>query len=72
MSTDQKLGMLRQVNAETDAYKQRMRDLISAAQDDAEISDLAERLVGSGFQIDKNQPFVFEGAHFCQVLTASR
>lgn len=72
MSTDQKLAMLRQVNAETDAYRQRMRDLISAAQDDAEISDLASRLVGSGFRIDKNQPFVFEGAHFCQVLTASR
>ncbi|MCE2462274.1 MAG: hypothetical protein J4F38_16065 [Pseudomonadales bacterium] len=64
--------MLRQVNAETDSYRQRMRDLISAAQDDAEITDLADRLVAAGFRIDRNQPFVFEGAHFCQVLTARR
>ena len=72
MSVEQKLAMLRQVNAETDSYRQRMRDLISAAQDDAAITDLANRLGASGFRIDKNQPFVFEGAHFCQVLTASR
>ena len=72
MSVEQKLAMLRQVNAETDSYRQRMRDLISAAQDDAEITDLADRLVAAGFRIDRNQPFVFEGAHFCQVLTARR
>ena len=72
MSVEKKLAMLRQVNAETDGYRQRMRDLISAAQDDAEITDLADRLVASGFRINKNQPFVFEGAHFCHVLDASR
>lgn len=72
MSVDEKLAMLRQVSAETDAYRQRMRDLISAAQDDAAINDLVARLAASGFRIDKNQPFVLEGAHFCQVMAASR
>ena len=71
-SVDEKLAMLRHVTAETDAYKQRMRDLISAACNDAEIGDLADRLGRQGFRVDRNQPFVFEGAHFCHVLTARR
>lgn len=71
-SVDEKLAMLRLVTAETDAYKQRMRDLISAARDDRQIADLADRLGRQGFRADRNQPFVFEGAHFCHVLTARR
>jgi len=71
-TVDQKLALLRDVTAETDAYRQRMRDLISAALDDVRIAALAELLTGHGFRIDKNQPFVFEGAHFCHLLTATR
>ena len=71
-SVDQKLGLLRQVSNETEAYQQRMRDLISAALGEAEIANLASRLRAAGFEIRENRPFVFEGAHFCHLLVAAR
>ena len=64
--------MLRQVAAETEAYKQRMRDLTSAALDDAAIVHLAGQFEDAGFKIDDDRPFVFEGTHFCHVLSATR
>ena len=67
-----KLAMLRDVAMESDAYKQRMRDLISAAMDDAAIAELTGRFEKAGFKIETNRPFVFEGAHFCHALTAFR
>ena len=60
-SVDDKLGLLRQVSNETEAYQQRMRDLISAALGDAEIANLASRFGDAGFEIRENRPFVFEG-----------
>ena len=68
----QKLAILDHVAAETAAYGERMRDMISAAMDDAELDALAERLAHRGFHIAENQPFVFEGNHFCHALTAKR
>ena len=72
MSLADRLAMLRQVAAETEAYKQRMRDLNSAALDDAAIVHLVGQIQGAGFKIDDDRPFVFEGAHFCHVLSATR
>ncbi|MDE0193533.1 MAG: methyltransferase domain-containing protein [Gammaproteobacteria bacterium] len=72
MSLADRLAMLRQVAAETEAYKQRMRDLTSAALDDAAIVHLAQQIQGAGFRIDDDRPFVFEGTHFCHVLSATR
>ena len=72
MSLAERLAMLRQVAAETEAYKQRMRDLTSAALDDAAIVHLVGQIQGAGFEIDDNRPFVFEGTHFCHVVSATR
>ena len=72
MSLAERLALLRRVALETEAYKQRMRDLTSAALDDAAISHLVEQIQGAGFAIDDDRPFVFEGTHFCHILSASR
>ena len=72
MALEQKLAVLRDVAAETTAYGERMRDMISSALDDTEVGALAERLERRGFRIVENQPFVFEGSHFCHALTARR
>ena len=72
MSLAERLAMLRQVAAETEAYKQRMRDLTSAALDDAAIVHLVGQIQHAGFKIDNDRPFVFEGTHFCHILSASR
>ena len=72
MNVEQKLAALRDVAAETTAYRQRMRDMISSALDDDQLKTLAERLQRCGFRISENQPFVFEGTHFCHALTATR
>ena len=68
----QKLAVLDNVAAETAAYAERMRDMVSAAMDDAEIHWLADRFAHHGFEIAENQPFVFEGNHFCHTLTVRR
>lgn len=72
MGTEQKLAALRHVAEETTAYRQRMRDMISSALGDKEIEVLAGLLTRCGFRIAHNQPFVFEGTHFCHALTATR
>lgn len=72
MSLAERLAMLRQVAAETEAYKQRMRDLTSAALDDAALAHLVGQIRDAGFEIDVDRPFVFEGTHFCHVLSAAR
>ena len=72
MTVEQKLAVLRDVAAETIAYGQRMRDMIASALDDTEINALAERLERRGFRVAENQPFVFEGSHFCHALAARR
>ncbi len=72
MSLARKFAMLRDVTAETEAYRQRLRDLISAALDDPALSNLAERLTAAGFGIEDDRPFVFEGPHFCHLLSAVR
>ena len=72
MSLAERLAMLRQVAAETEAYKQRMRDLTSAALDDTAIGHLVGQIQHAGFKIDNDRPFVFEGTHFCHILSASR
>ncbi|WP_428101365.1 class I SAM-dependent methyltransferase [Candidatus Rariloculus sp.] len=72
LSVDRKLKMLQDAAAETEAYRQRMQDLVSCALDDAQIDALVSKLADAGFSIEQSQPFVFEGAHFCQALLASR
>lgn len=72
MTTEQKLAALRHIAAETTAYRQRMRDMVSSALNDDAIEALASRLQRCGFRIVENQPFVFEGTHFCHALTATR
>lgn len=72
LSLDGKLKMLEDAAAETEAYRQRMQDLVSCALDDAEIDALVGKLADAGFSIEQSQPFVFEGAHFCHALVASR
>ena len=72
MSLAERHVLLRQVALETEAYKQRMRDLTSAALDDADIARLVECIESAGFKIDDNRPFVFEGTHFCHVLSGTR
>ncbi len=72
LSLDRKSGMLRDAAAETEAYRQRMCDLVSCALGDAQIDALATRLADAGFTIEQSQPFVFEGVHFCHALLASR
>lgn len=72
MPLAQRLAILRQVAAETEAYKRRMRDLTSAALDDPALASLAKRLNAAGFEIQDNRPFVFEGTHFCHVLSGVR
>lgn len=69
---EKKLAKLHDVSAETVAYRQRMRDLISAALEDAHIASLTRRFEKAGFEIETDRPFVFEGAHFCHALTATR
>ena len=72
LSVDRKQKMLQDAAAETDAYRQRMRDLVSCALGDAEIDSLVSRLSDAGFSIEQSQPFEFEGVHFCHALVASR
>ena len=72
MSLAQRLGILRQVATETEAYRRRMRDLTSAALDDAALVHLVAQIQRAGFEIDDDHPFVFEGTHFCHVLSATR
>ena len=72
LSVDGKLKMLRDAAAETEAYRKRMLDLVSSALDDAEIDALVSKLADAGFSIEQSHPFVFEGAHFCHALLASR
>ena len=72
LSVDRKSGMLRDAAAETEAYRQRMSDLVSCALDDAQIGVLACRLADAGFTVEQSQPFEFEGVHFCHELLASR
>ena len=50
MSLAERRAMLRHVAAESAAYKERMRDLISAALDDAAIERLAGQLRSAGFR----------------------
>ena len=72
MSLVDRLALLRQVAAETEAYKQRMRDLTSAALADTAIVHLVGQIRRAGFEIEVDRPFVFEGTHFCHVLSAAR
>lgn len=72
MTLADKLAALRAVAQETDSYKQRMRDLISAASDDADIARLTKRLRRAGFVVDSDQPFAFEEVHFCHEVQAAR
>ncbi len=67
-----KLAMLQHVTTETDAYRQRMRDLISAAQTDADLEATKRRLQSHGFTTEEDRPFVFEGTHFCHLLRFTR
>jgi len=71
-SADRKLTMLEDAAAETEAYRLRMLDLVSCALDDAEVDALVSKLADAGFTVEQSQPFVFEGAHFCHALVASR
>ena len=72
LSVDRKLKMLQDAAAETDAYLQRMRDLVSCALDDAAIDALVDKLTDAGFTIEQSRPCMFEDAYFCHVLVASR
>lgn len=72
LSVDRKLRMLQDAAAETDAYLQRMRDLVSCALDDAAIDALVDKLSETGFTIEQSQPCMFEGTCFCHALVASR
>ena len=72
LSVNRKLKMLQGAAAETEAYRKRMRDLVSCALGDFEIDTLVSRLADAGFAIEQSHPFVFEGAHFCHALLASR
>ncbi|MYE24705.1 MAG: class I SAM-dependent methyltransferase [Gammaproteobacteria bacterium] len=67
-----KLAMLQHVTAETDAYRQRMRDLISSALTDPDIEAMKRRIQSHGFTTEEDRPFVFEGTHFCHLLRFSR
>lgn len=71
-SCEEKLAMLTVVGTETDAYRQRMRDLVSASLDDAQIAEVRRRFDGHGFDLRDDRPFVFEGAHFCHLLRFER
>lgn len=64
----EKLAMLQLVTTETDAYRQRMRDLISAALTDTDLEAMKRRLQSHGFTTQEDRPFVFEGTHFCHLL----
>ena len=72
LSVDRKRKMLEDAAAETEAYRQRMLDLVSCALADAEIDSLVSILAGAGFSVEQSQPFEFEGTHFCHALLASR
>ena len=72
MAVEQKLAALRHVAAQTQAYQQRMRDLISAALSSDQIAALCARLQAAGFEIEQDEPFEFEGVHFCHLLNARR
>ena len=72
LSVDRKLNMLKGAAAETDAYLQRMRDLVSCALDDAAIDALVDKLTDAGFTIEQSRPCMFEDAYFCHALVASR
>lgn len=67
-----KLAMLQHVTNETDAYRQRMRDLISSALTDADIEAMKRRIQSHGFTTEEDRPFVFGGAHFCHLLRFTR
>ncbi len=69
---DQKLTMLEDAAAETEAYRKRMLDLVSCAMDDGDIDSLVGKLADAGFSIEQSQPFMFEDACFCHALVASR
>ncbi len=72
MDLDGKLAALRAVAQETESYRQRMRDLISAALDDAEVSRLTKRLGRAGFVLESDRPFALADIHFCHELQAAR
>lgn len=68
----EKIDMLRQIREETEDYKQRMEDLVSAAHSDTTIATLERFLANEGFVVDRSEPFFFEGIRFCHCLVASR
>ena len=72
LSVDQKLSVLDDAAAETEAYRKRMLDLVSCAMADVDIDSLVGKLADAGFSIEQSRPFEFEGAYFCHALVASR
>ena len=67
-----KLAMLETVTTETDAYRQRMRDLISAALTDDEITAMKRRFEPLGLTPTEDRPFVLDGTHFAHLLHFTR
>ena len=72
MTTADKKHGVAVVADETRAYKQRMRDLVSAACDDERIDAFTRRLSQAGFAVETSAPFHLEGVHFAHQLVAGR
>ncbi len=72
ITLDQKLDLLRQVDAFTADYKQRMQDLAAAARSPEDFEHLETALASHGFTVEKSEPFHFETTWFGHVLVASR
>ena len=72
LGLDEKLKLLHTIQPETDTYMQRMRDMISAALNEKEISAIETALEAKGITIEKSEAIDFEGVKFCHALVASR
>lgn len=72
LTTEEKIKRIREVDAESRLYAERMRDLMSSALSQAEIDALCTEFARLGLTIDYSREIDFEGKLFCHALVAVR
>lgn len=72
LELDEKLQLLHSIEPESKKYRQRMRDMISAAKSAAEIAAIEAALESNGIRVEVSEAVDFEGHNFCHALIAGR
>lgn len=72
LDLDEKLRLLDSIEPESRKYRQRMRDMISAAKSAAEIAAIEAALESKGIRVEVSEAVDFEGHKFCHALIARR